>query len=492
MRRLLFSILLVFSSLGIFSQITQPARLEIPVDHYDSVRCVSLGEDGLYVIKSRQYKWNMETVWTIHFVDTGLNLKNKVEFRYSDTLRYITHESHRGDPHFLFANLASSRLEVVKFKNPTGERTVYEIYLPFKFSLVDFSITDHAILLSGYEKERPVVLHYSINSKKISVVPGLYFEGTKLFQVAGNNDSTFEVLIQLPSTDSETGLQVRSYSRKGEHKFETRLAPSDKHLISGQVLHLNSGEVLIKGTWSQDRSGYSNGIFIGRIDSSGSPKVEYFNFADFDSFFIYRSDNSQERVKRRIEKNREKGKDVRVSYQMLLNDPFQIDRRTMMLGQFYKPAYDRIIGGEFDQSAGIGFYTFGYRYTHALALIFDENGKLISDFSVELPDITRNELKQVVSASVKGDRVYFLYMFENEIYVKQSNLNQETQGVKAIPIKLQYANDKQTQFSESNSGLERWYKETYFTYGIQEIKNKKRVDVERRRRVFFLNKINLD
>jgi len=448
------------------------------VGPYDLTSCVNMGAEGLYILQSRQYKWRMETFWKIHFVDTTMNLKDPIEFKFADSLRLVTNTSHRGDPYFLFSNFSRSRIEVVRFNNPSGERTLYEIYLPFNFVLGKFLVTDRSFLFAGYEKDIPVVLYYNIATKKIKVVPGLYNEGTSLLQVAANNDSSFEVFLLLPTTAKQTGIQVIGYSEEGALKYETRIEPSDKHLISCQSIPLNSEEVMIKGTWSMDRSGYSNGIFVGRIDSNGSQKITYYNYSDFDSFFIYKSDNAQERVKKRIENNQVKGKDVRVSYQMLVNDPFQKDDKTIMVGQVYKPAYGNSYAGR-------------YRYTHAVVLIFDEKGALISDASVDLPDIVTMELKQVAFTSVQKDSLTFLYLLDDDIQVKTESLSIGTSKLETVPIRLLHSGDKQREFLETYSGFEKWYEDTFFVYGIQNITNKEKKDLERRRKVFFLNKITL-
>ena len=93
-------------------------------------------------------------------------------------------------PYFLFANFRASSLAVIHF-NANGDTARQIIINPFAFELHDFLVTDAAIILAGYHRMRPVIIHTSRFSNVVKVIPGLYAENTELLQILINDDSSF-------------------------------------------------------------------------------------------------------------------------------------------------------------------------------------------------------------------------------------------------------------------------------------------------------------
>jgi len=488
-KNIIFLIVLVMQSSMAISQVQQPARLEIPIGPYDDIECFNSGEDGVYIVKANQDISTRQVVWDIHFVDTSLNIKNRVEFRYTNAMKYLMNTSHRGDPYFLFANFERGRLEVIRFNNPTGDTTVYGILNPFAYTLLDFHVTDEAALLSGYYNEKPVILHHSFRTGRVKVVPGLYRDRSQLVQVEVNDDASFDVMVQQPTANRRKGLMIRRYSPQGVLMFESKLAPVDKNFLFGRLLSLPSGEILVTGTWTPNRTEFSRGIFVANISLTGANRIRYYNYADLENFFTYMRDGKEARVKRRIERRKIKGKRLKFSYRMLVHNLLEADDTYVMLGEAFYPKYTPIYRATYAYQSVAANILEGYQYTHAVVIGFDKTGNLVWDNSFEIQDVLTMQLRQYVYADAGEDEIALLYSIDEEIRTKYIRQEEMVDQKDTKPIALRYSSDILIDSERTESGFERWFGESYYAYGVQNIKNGIDTEVARNRRVFYLNKI---
>ena len=131
----------------------------------------------------------------------------------------------------------------------------------------------------------------------------------------------------------------------------------------------------------------------------------------------------------------------------------------------------------------------GYKYTHAVLIGFDGNGKLQYDNSFEINDVLSYQLDQLVSVGVEKDKVILLYTYENVIRSKIIQRSEVIEGKAFNDIKLKFEDDIVRNNDSDIGGLKKWYGNYFFAYGVQKIKNLKDRNVDLNREVFFINKI---
>ena len=252
---------------------------------------------------------------------------------------------------------------------------------------------------------------------------------------------------------------------------------------------------LVAGVFGGRNSLYSRGLFLASIDPSGMQQLRYYNYGDLENFFNYMKAKREKRVKERIERRKIKGKRTRFNYRFLVHEIVPYNNQYILLGEAFYPRYtstDRTYYGFFNPNAVYqnsiirdGRIFDGYRYTHAVVMGFDLNGKLLWDNSFEINDVKTFTLEQFVKLEVQKDRIALLYLFENEIRTKIIKNDEVLEGKTFEPIRTKAENEIVKKDETDFNKLDYWYRDFFFAYGVQEITN----PGTGKRRVFFINKV---
>ena len=163
-----------------------------------------------------------------------------------------------------------------------------------------------------------------------------------------------------------------------------------------------------------------------------------------------------------------------------------------MIGEAFYPKYGNggYYGGFGRLPNGQNLAFEGYKYTHAVIIAFDNNGKLQYDNSFEINDVLSYQLDQLVSVGIEQDKIILLYTYENVIRSKIIQRNEVIEGKAFNDIKLKFEDDIVRNNDSDIGGLKKWYDNYFFAYGVQKIKNLKDRNVDLNREVFYINKIN--
>jgi hypothetical protein len=228
----------------------------------------------------------------------------------------------------------------------------------------------------------------------------------------------------------------------------------------------------------------------------GENEIKYYNYAELENFFSYMKAKREKRVKKRISRKKIKGKKLKFNYRLLVHDIIPYENNFILLGEAYYPKYNHYnsYGGIYSYypSRGYGYeryYFDGYHYTHAVVIGFDNEGNLLWDNSFEINDAMSYRLKQFVHVDPREDEIVLLYNFENVIRTKLIQGDKVIEGKSFNDISLKFQDDVVKSNDSEYGGLEEWYDNKFFAYGVQKIKNLRDVGVKLNRRVFFINKI---
>src|SRR5690606_10455418 len=286
------------------------------------------------------------------------------------------------------------------------------------------------ILIGGYFNRVPLVLYFNISTGQSRVLPGLFNEEGELTQIRTYPDGTFQVLISAPGFTQERSLWIKNYGPDGNLIDNYALTSEDrKTLIFGRSIKTNNNMQVVAGVYGTRNREYSRGIFIATIDPNGFQQLKYYNYGDLQNFFNYMKVRRENRIKERIERRKIKGKKIKFNYRFLVHEVIEHNGQYIMLGEAFYPQYKSVSSSgyagffrpynNFGNSYMRGDQIFdGYRYTHAVVIGFDKDGKLLWDNSFEINDVKTFTLEQFVRLEVQGDRIVLLYLFDNQIRTK--------------------------------------------------------------------------
>ncbi len=406
----------------------------------------------------------------------------------------------RGKVFFLlrYQDYTKNNLELYAIEQGNGNFLKYEIRNFIPFTPLEFHTTEQAAIIGGYYNQVPVVIYYSFLTSKTKVLPGLLNEDGELTQVQTHPDGTFDVLISARNYKGQQTVWIKNYDAEGNLLANFTLDPdASRHLIFARSIKTANNMQLVAGVFGGRNTEYSRGIFLASIDPSGMQQLKYYNYGDLENFFNYMTAKREKRVKDRIERRKVKGKKTRFNYRFLVHEIVPYNNQYVLLGEAFYPRYitaDRAYYSGFfnpsfvNQGALIrdGRIFDGYRYTHAVVMGFDLNGKLLWDNSFEINDVRTFTLEQFVKLEVQKDRIALLYLFENELRTKIIKNNEVLEGKTIEPIKAVAEGDIVRKDQTNFNRLDYWYRDFFFAYGVQEINN----PATGKRRVFFVNKIS--
>lgn len=497
-RFLFFLVLVPFYA---FSQVEQPQRFELELTSYESgFTVLNAEDDGILVIHpSRKLDSKGNPGFDFIALDTALAVNWEKTYHIDRSVSFKGYAYNGENYYLLFGPMGNSDRDFKMFKLDmlSGDTVSYTIPNLVDIDLSEFEVTGSAALIGGYFNSNPIVIHYDIGLKKSKVLPGIFGTKTELLQLKLHSDNSVDVLLSSRTIDKRSTLVLKTYDGFGDFVGEVVLEPSDdRGLLFGRVAESAENSRLVAGAYTTRRSNYSRGLFISAVSSEGEQNTRYLNYADLENFFNYMRAKRKTRVQDRIARKRIKGKKVKFSYRILVHDIVEHDGEFILIGEAFYPKYSSSSSGMSVTSFGYGSqyasgtYFEGYRYSHAVVIGFDQKGNLLWDNSFEIEDVLTYELDQYVNADVKDDKIVLFYLYNNQIRTKIIDGSTVLEGKSFDDVRLTF-NDDVARQSGSNQigGIEKWYSNEFFAYGIQRIKNMKDSGVKLNRRVFYINKI---
>ncbi|MBR9998697.1 MAG: hypothetical protein KFF73_06990 [Cyclobacteriaceae bacterium] len=499
---ILNALIFVLAIPDLWGQIEQPTRYEVELEYEDDFfNVLPVDEYGIVLSRKNTEVFEKGKIpWQFLMLDTTLQerWKNDIFIDYYYELRGFDHVKNK--VYYLFRHEENRAVndKIIEIDVLTGMHQQYDVTVTLNFELTEFEIIDNSAIFGGYVNMRPTVFQYFFKEGRTKVYPGLYFDKSRLLQVDVNETREMTTVISSIRTfEKENTIAIRKFTADGEMMESFNLTPKEKtSLIDARNVSVDMNTDIIAGTYSGKNMRYSRGIFLAYIDARGEEVIKYYNYAELENFFSYMKAKREKRVKERIERKKIKGKKLKFNYRLLVHDIIPFENNFILLGEAYYPKYNNYSAyGGFQsyypssRSNYSSYYFEGYQYTHAVVIGFDKEGNLLWDNSFEINDAMSYQLKQFVHVDPRENDIVLLYNYENVIRTKMIKGEEVIEGKSFNDISLKFQDDEVKTNNSEYGGLEKWYDDRFFAYGIQNIKNMKDVGVKLNRKVFFINKI---
>jgi hypothetical protein len=484
-------LLVCFPSLGQLDQTLRREFVPAKEGSHDIYDVTPFGKTGLILsVRNGDMFSRGQRPWTFSRYDTLFQEVWTKEFSINSMLLPL--KSYYNDQflYILLSEPESLDISVFKLNAETGEGEMIEGTLIAGVEVSDFKVLENQAYIAGVVKNRPVVVAFSFFDRRPRILPGLFGQNTEINGLRINEENRTVSVIMYSTYRSTCKLTVKTYSYQGKLLDEFAIKnEKDLSLVTGKISVLNNQERLMMGNYSVDCSPYSQGMYLAKFRGEDREFIRYFKFADFKNFFNYLKPARQERVKNKIEKKREKGKEMRLRYRLHIHDIIETEDQLILVAEAYYPQYR-------SSSYGMGSYTRGmyndrvfdgYRYTHAVVCGFDKTGNLLWDNSFEINDLVSYDLDEVVQVNIEPDRIVLAYPFEGTINTKVIKGNNILKNKENYKILTNFEHDKVDESEPAR--VARWYDQYFLVWGEQTITNRKDQGVKAEREVFYLNKI---
>lgn len=499
--RLILCVFFVFMVLNeAIPQIVQPQRLEWELkDDDEHFTIISAQDLGLLMYReSRERGRRGMRNWEFSFVDTTLSTVWTQVYQIDFDYKMLGYAYRQGQAALLFRDGYTPKDDfvIITMDVASGDTLHHMVrsLVPMN-TLTHFEVVGNAALVAGMINFRPTIVHYDFETGKSKVIPGIYKGESELLELkVDERTKTFNVLIAEKTFDKLFTVTLMSFDADGVLLQNTKLEPEkERSLIFAGSTPFKEEEIMVTGTYSHKRSHYSRGIFIAKVDELGNHDIAYYSYADLDNFFSYMPARREARVRRKIERKKINGKKAKFNYRMLVREVIEKDGNYVMIGEAFYPMYRN--------SSFYGFYDpfhytrnsnfMGYKFTHAIVIGFDSEGKVLWDNSFEINDVESYDLAEVVKVGIEGDKVILLYLYEGVIRSKVIQNGEVLEGKSSDDIKLNSDTAKVSNTFDEYGGIDNWFDDCFYAYGIQRIRSKD-AGYALGKKVFFINKVRYE
>jgi hypothetical protein len=504
----------------------------------DSYRIMPFGKHGVllyYLSNERTATQNKQWFFTLYDVNFRELWHRVIEI--SDNMKLKAVDKNDSTLFLLFAKSydkknSKSDFQVLKMNIGSGTSKIVPGVNPDNSYITDFRVVGNNAWLSGRTtpKRSQVFAQTLLSITLIPVIAGVnvikYHASLYALDLetgALNNaspvidgqayvsqlrtDSTGNVLYAVVKNHipkRENYMYLCSYTGNGNSVGQIRIQSNDvkRKFNSANIIPLGNNKLLVIGTYNNFTKGYSanpassgfsessTGIYITRLTDGKQDFVKFYNFSTFKNFYNFLNAKSALRMKKKAIRQAAKGKEMSIDYSLLVHDIIQRGDKSIMIAEAYYPEYHTVSYTTYDaygrpQTTSYSVFD-GYRYTHAIIVCFDTEGKLLWDNSFEIGNILTYNLKRRVETLFDGEDIVMMYSNAGEIASKVIHGNTVVEGKDYTKIETNYSGDQLV--SDYNSDMEFWYGNYFISYGYQKIRNSD-AKAKSKRTVFYFNKI---
>lgn len=307
-------------------------------------------------------------------------------------------------------------------------------------------VTGEEIWLVGYTKKEYFMYRTKISSPRLSpLATGISALKYTIADVTILNDDEVSIGYFYGSKKARE-FDVTVLNSKGKAVEKTllgSLTPEDRQLIiDASVTRLADGDYALTGTYNKKGKGAGNGVYFARYKDGKVKYFSNFDYSDFSHFFDHLTTKSKEKLEAKIEKKKNKGKEVTISHLSVMHRAQVTDDGLIFVGEYYEPTYRTeyyyTTGANGQQIRQSRRVFDGYLYTNAMAIGIDNNGKKLFDLNIPLyAGYKPMYVKKFLRLAMEGNTLKIIhtsgrFIFASEIANKKI-VNHKYEVVNEIP-----------------------------------------------------------
>ena len=479
--------------------LVQPNRVEFELKKIQQeFTIINGGYDGLLVLEETYKKVDGKYTWYLTKLDTALQEQWKKSLFINVNGRLIGYE-YFGGKYYLLLTASQYRMQdlLVYEIDENANVNEFEITTVFPIRMEYFEVIGETLILAGNVNSKPAIITYNVNEKKPKVLPGFYESRNQLMDIVIDDDEEmFTVIVREKLISRQYTIRAKTFTSEGLMVQDLFITPGEKkNLIDGASTTFDNGIQLVAGAHSKRSTSYSKGLYLSKFVNGRQQFIRYHNFADLENFFGYLNDKREQRIKARIKRRKDLGKNSKFNYRLLIHEMQELDNGVnLMVAEAYYPRYSS--SGGLNSPYAYGYYgrgtptTFmGYKFTHAIVVAFNNNGEIVWDHSFKIKDVQTYNLDKLVSVGSFGEETVLMYLDENEIRSKIVRQNEVVEGKTYNPVKLTDETEEIRSKNSVDEDLDHWYEECFYASGIQNLSKPGNLGFKNTREVFYINKI---
>jgi hypothetical protein len=499
--KIAFSILFCLNSIIGFAQVDQSLRIEYPIDDsYDHTVIAVSNQQKALVISKVKDKSRKVYNWSFDLIDENFKTIKKTQADFP--LKFENYEYSFYDNHYylLYYNNHDGKYNLLDLNVNDFTTKIQEGILAKGLRLNEIIAMDGNVFISALSKrEQSIFVLNATTNKVLHVVPKeltdlkiTYIDMQRVDNILDQKEMVYKYKVCEKEGCDYLMLRFDNNGNQIGNFFFLPKADADKELTSISLSKLSTDQYLSTGTYSVAKSKKANGIYIAHVNNSKVEFINYYNFLDLNNFTSYLSEKQQNKIEKKKDKKAASGEELNLSYNVSVHDITVQDGEYFFLGEFYYPTYRTetytVMGANGSMSTVSRQVFDGYQYTHSCVAGFDMSGKLIWSNTFEMYlNYKPYTVRQYIRMNHEGENTKLVYATGTAIKTITFNKNKVIKDESVSTLISTDENDvvKRT----TNNFIEWWYGQNYFSYGNQVIKNKENDSGNKKREVFYINKI---
>ncbi|MBA9076814.1 hypothetical protein [Rufibacter quisquiliarum] len=452
----------------------QTFRAELKSDSYEEDHLVQpLPDSTLLVITTKRSTWFSKEDFVLTKFSKRLEQvwSTKHEQLNGTSLEYVTADQQ--NIYLLFSTRELKKLMLYKVDPATGAAFYSEHKLPTAYiDLRDMKALDGQFFLYGLEHMKLNMLHLNPAEEEIRLLPAVFGTEDDLGEFRVDTLTKTVEFVVGETNGWRSRVQTKRMTSLGEVVGTYFLQPRDID-NNLQPARLTPGDTLSKlliGTFGYRTTIFSKGLFTG--DLAGN--LKYYEFSQLKHFFEYTTPGRQKRLREKFAKREAKGKPMILRYRLLLHPLMPHPQGYALVGEIYYPQYNNngytspgpsdFGNGPFTRRVSEGF-----RFSHAIACVFDRQGNLIWDNAFKLQNKTYPVLAPTIEAGVMPNgHIAMVYPEDEFLRFKTLQPNVSLSNEEKVEVRLQEETDKKV--TSNNEGIVHWYGGNFVAFGFQRIR----------------------
>jgi len=501
-------------------QVKQISRYEADLKYNDPEPMVfSLEETGLLVAEDSREFENGNRIRKYTHLDTALQIVWAAKVSIPEEEEIAGYEYSAGRFQLLYTHrqhqFLKGSLVALDLQGQTLKSNPFNVQL--NMNLTHFTSAGKNSVIGGQMGLQPVIVLFEAETARTKILPGFFLNNSELIDLRVNRNETFS-LIQLNKKGREKIMIYRAFDQDGnqlvEDRFELDPEITIQSAMSSTLLH---NEVLIAGVYSYGNSRLSTGIFSVVLNPGGEKQVRYTDFPMLSRFLDYLPEKKAARIIQKASQRRSFGRspDFRIAASLhrvderpfgflIFGESFQIPSETqssmMNTGPFfYRPGLSTIpyqynnipwrYG--YDPFAGTARLSSTVRMANAFAIAFNFNGAYLWDQAVDLEQTSIPPDVQFADYTYSGEE-NTEFFFPDEKGLGYSIAKGKAEKKEVVIQSIDVGEDATLNYENSlEHTVRRWFGNNLYISGQQLIRDGSTRETDQKRRVFFINKIQL-
>jgi hypothetical protein len=443
---------------------SEEIAIKLNSDKNDDYSVLPIGNNGVVLLNYQtnlygkkgnlilsRYDQSFKKIW-VNFVDLGFSF---------ELVKYYQGETHL---YCLLKEKDRLNIKLVQVDFINGDLVVVETRMLTDMKIEFFGVVNKKAVIAGEYNDRPVAELHKMFDKSSKVLSKLYRNNLKINSLDFDEDSGEIFLALLDSRKCK--FEIITFDSEGKLLDQFELGDKKNAVLNLKYLKVSDNQKFFAGNFAENCSDYSSGFFF--FQKNHSDGIKYIKFNDLNNFFAYLPEKRREKVSKRIDNKKTKGKEAKLRYRLNMQDPLIIGNEIIMVAEVYYPEYKSTTYFSRNNLPFMGQnfrtdnYAPRYRFSHALFAGFNLNGGLVWDYSVDMKNLDSEWLFPKVQAQPIDEKLLVAFPKDEKIFltgiVKGNNKNVTS------TVLLSENKNKNSEFTME---LMSWFKDNFLVFGYK-------------------------